>query len=76
MKTFVHLIFTFFISTMCLMSALGNRSGWILYLIALAVWAWFFWALNNRARRANEKRDREQLFEEYMRSQVRRNQDY
>ena len=76
MKTFIHLIFTFFISTMALMAALGNRYGWILYLITLAVWTWFFWALNRRLRKRDERRGREKLFENYMRSQLRRNQGY
>ena len=76
MKTILHLIFTFFISTMCLMSALGNSSGWILYLITLAVWAWFFWALNKRLRRKNEQTAKEELFQEYMRSQIRKNQGH
>jgi heme O synthase-like polyprenyltransferase len=76
MKTIIHLIFTIFISTMCLMSALGNPSGWILYLITLAVWAWFFWTLYKRFRKNDEKAAQQELFQEYMRSQIRRNQGY
>lgn len=76
MKTFIHLIFTFFISTVALMAALGNSYGWILYLITLAVWAWFFWTLNRRLRKRDEKRAQEQLFENYMRSQIRKNHQY
>ncbi|OKS89664.1 hypothetical protein [Mucilaginibacter polytrichastri] len=76
MKTIIHLIFTFFISTVCLLSALGNRHGWILYLVTLVAWRWFFWALYKRLKRKDERAAQEELFQEYMRSKIRRDQNY
>jgi hypothetical protein len=76
MKMIIHLIFTFFISTMCLISALGNRYGWILYVITFAAWTRFFWTVYKRLKRKNERAAQEELFQEYMRSKIRRDQQY
>ena len=72
----IHLIFTFFISTMCLISALGNSYGWILYALTFAAWTCFFWTVYKRLKRKNERVAQEELFQEYMRSKIRRDQQY
>ncbi|WP_158829107.1 hypothetical protein [Mucilaginibacter lacusdianchii] len=69
MKNFVHLIFTFFISTIAFWGALATRKDpWPCYAIAFGVWAIFLWRYQARSKRAAMKRQFEEYqFREYMR---------
>jgi hypothetical protein len=76
MKTFVYFIITCLISTGALLGATHARNPFPAFGIAFGIWALFLWGYNRRAKKAAQKRHREQLFENYMRSKSDRNNGY
>lgn len=73
MRTFLHLIATFLISTLALWGTLGKGSPWPYYGVALVAWLLFFWRYGVRLKReANRKHFEQQLFRDYTRSKARR----
>lgn len=76
MKTVIHLLFTFFVSASCLIPGLENHHGWVLYLVTFGAWCWFFASWYKRMKKNNERAAQEELFQEYMRSKIRRDQRY
>ena len=71
MKTFLYLIITCFISTGAFMGALNMKNPFPAFAIAFGIWALFLWGYNNRSKKAAERRSRERLFEDHMRTQMR-----
>jgi hypothetical protein len=72
MKTFLHLIATFFVSTLALWGTLGKGNPWPCYGVVLAAWALFFWRYHCRLKReASRKHFEQAMFREYMRAQPR-----
>ncbi|MEO7213891.1 hypothetical protein ABIB62_004544 [Mucilaginibacter sp. UYP25] len=71
MKTFIYFIGTCFISTGALLGALNAKNPFPAFGIAFGLWALFFWGWNRRIKKAEEIRNRERLFEEYLRSMMR-----
>ena len=73
MKTFLHLIATFFISTLALWGTLGKGKPWPCYGVVLGVWLLFFWRYKIRLRReAYRKQFEQQVFRDYTRARARR----
>ena len=73
MKTFLHLIATFFVSTLALWGTLGKGNPWPCYAVVLGAWLLFLWRYNVRLRRdAMRKNFEQQLFRDYTRSKARR----
>lgn len=69
MKNFIHLIFTFLVSTLAFFGALANRNNpWPCFGIAFGVWALLFWRYQVRTKRAAlKKRFEEHQYREYLR---------
>lgn len=58
-------------STGAFIAALGAKNPLILYAVGFGAWALFLWGYNKRAKRIADRRSGEQLFQEYMRTQMR-----
>ena len=71
MKTAIYFIITCFISTGAMMGALNAKNPFLEFAIAFGMWVWFLWGYNRRSKKEAEKRNRERLFEEYLRQQLR-----
>ena len=71
MKTIVYFIFTCFISTGAFFAATNMKNPFPAFIVAFGIWALFFWGWNRRSKKQAERRSREQLFENYMRSNFR-----
>jgi hypothetical protein len=71
MKTTFYLIATCFISFFAFMGALNMKNPFPAFGIAFGIWAVFIWGYNRRSKKDSERRSREQLFEDYMRSKIR-----
>ena len=74
MKTAIYFIITCFISTGALLGATNAKNPFPLFGIAFGIWALFLWGYNRRSKKQAERRNRERLFEEYMREQLRKRQ--
>ncbi len=74
MKTVLQLILTSILSTGAFMGALTMKNPFPCFLIAFGAWAIFIWGCARRSRKATQKRYRERLFEDYMRSKTRNDQ--
>jgi hypothetical protein len=70
MKNVIYFLLTCFISTMAFMSALGSKYPFLLYAVGFGAWALFLWGYSKRSKRNGSRRSGEQLFQEYMRTQV------
>jgi hypothetical protein len=71
MKTALYFIITCFISTGALLGALNAKNPFPEFGIAFGIWAWFVWGYNRRSKKEAERLDRERMFEEYLRQQLR-----
>jgi len=71
MKTTLYFILTLLISAGALLGAMNLKDPLPLFAIAFGVWALFLWGYNRRSKKAGERRSREQLFENYMRANLR-----
>ena len=71
MKTVIYFILTLFISTGAFLAATNLKNPWPPFIVAFGIWALFFWGWNRRIKKQAERRSREQLFAEYMRSKLR-----
>ena len=74
MKTAIYFIITCFISTGALLGATNAKNPFPAFAIAFGIWALFLWGYNRRSKKEAERRNRERLFEEYMREQLRNRQ--
>jgi hypothetical protein len=74
MKTAIYFIITCFISTGALLGATNAKNPFPAFAIAFGIWALFIWGYNRRSKKEAEKRNRERLFEDYMREQMRNRQ--
>jgi len=71
MKTFLYFVFTCLVSTGALLGALNARNPFPAFAVAFGIWALFLWGCSRRSKKEAERRSREQLFEDYMRSNLR-----
>jgi len=71
MKTAIYFIITCFISTGALLGATNAKNPFPAFAIAFGIWALFLWGYNRRSKKEAERRNRERLFEEYLRQQLR-----
>ena len=76
MKTFIYFIFTIFISCGSLLAALNAKNPFPYFAVGFGIWVPFLWGWNKRMKKAEEKRRRERLFDEYLEMQVRKNRKY
>jgi hypothetical protein len=74
MKTGIYFIITCFISTGALLGATNAKNPFPLFAIAFGIWGLFLWGYNRRRKKEAERRNRERLFEDYMREQMRNRQ--
>jgi len=56
--------------------ALNAPSPFPLFVVAFGVWALFIWGCHKRSKKKAEQRNRERLFEEFMRQQMRHKKPY
>jgi hypothetical protein len=70
MKTIIYFIFTCFISTGCMFGALNAPNPFPLFVVAFGIWALFIWGCHRRSKKKAEQRNRERLFEEFIRQQM------
>lgn len=69
LRTFIYAVFTLIISIGGFISARANPNNpWPGFIIAFGIVIWFFWGLNRRWKKIDERRMRERMFEEYMRN--------
>jgi len=71
MKTAIYFIITCFISTGALLGATNAKNPFPAFAIAFGIWALFLWGYNRRSKKEVERRNRERIFEEYLRQQMR-----
>ncbi len=71
MKTAFYFIVTCLISTGALLGALHTKNPFPAFAVSFGIWALFLWGYNKRSKKEAQKRSREQLFENYMRSKYR-----
>ena len=71
MKNIIYYLFTCFISTGAMMGAMYSKHPFALYIVGFGIWALFLWGCSKRSKRVAERTNREQLFQNYMRSQYR-----
>ena len=71
MRNIIYFLFTCFISTGALMGALYSKHPLALYIVGFGIWALFLCGYSIRSKKQAERRNREQLFQDYMRAQTR-----
>lgn len=74
MKTAIYFIITCFISTGALLGATNAKNPFAAFAVAFGIWILFLWGYNRRSKKEAERRNRERLFEDYMREQMRNRQ--
>ena len=74
MKTAIYFIITCFISTGALLGATNAKNPFTAFAVAFGIWILFLWGYNRRSKKEAERRNRERLFEDYMREQMRNRQ--
>lgn len=74
MKTAIYFIITCFISTGALLGATNAKNPFPAFAIAFGIWVMFLWGYNRRSKKEAERRNRENLFEDYIREQMRNRQ--
>lgn len=74
MKTAIYFIITCFISTGALLGATNAKNPFPAFAIAFGIWVMFLWGYNRRSKKEAERRNREKLFEDYIREQMRNRQ--
>lgn len=67
LKTAVYLVFTLIISVGGFISAMNSANPWPGFIVAFGIVIWFFWNLNQRWKKADERKIKERMFEDYMR---------
>jgi len=72
MKTVIYFIITCFISTGALLGATNAKNPFPAFAIAFGIWALFLWGYNRRSKKEAERRNREKLFEQFMRDRFRK----
>jgi hypothetical protein len=76
MKTAVYFIISCLISTGALLGGLHTANPFPNFAVAFGIWALFIWRYNRRSKKEADRRSRERLFEEFMRSKIRNNHRY
>jgi hypothetical protein len=74
MKTVLYFIITCFISTGALLGATNAKNPFPAFAIAFGIWILFLWGYNRRSKKEAERRNRERMFEEHLRQQMRNRQ--
>ena len=74
MKTALYFIITCFISTGALLGATNAKNPFTAFAVAFGIWILFLWGYNRRSKKEAERRNRERLFEDYMREPMRNRQ--
>jgi hypothetical protein len=74
MKTAIYFIITCFISTGALLGATNAKNPFPAFAIAFGIWILFLWGYNRRSKKEAERRNRERMFEEHLRQQMRNRQ--
>jgi hypothetical protein len=74
MKTAIYFIITCFISTGALLGATNAKNPFPAFAIAFGIWILFLWGYNRRSKKEAERRNRERMFEEHLRQQMRNKQ--
>jgi len=72
MKTAIYFIITCFISTGALLGATNAKNPFPAFAVAFGIWALFLWGYNRRSKKEAERRNRERLFEHFMRERLRK----
>ena len=72
MKTAIYFIITCFISTGALLGETNAKNPFPAFAIAFGIWALFLWGYNRRSKKEAERRNREKLFEQFMRDRFRK----
>lgn len=68
MKTLTYLIFTSFISIGALFAAMNMEHFKVFpFGVAFGIWALFFWGLNKRWKKAEDRKLKERMFADHMR---------
>jgi hypothetical protein len=70
MKTAIYFIITCFISTGALLGATNAKNPFPAFAIAFGIWALFLWGYNRRSKKEAERRNRERMFEQYVRERL------
>jgi hypothetical protein len=70
MKTGLYFVATCFISTFAFFGALSMKNPFPAFAVAFGIWALFLWGYARRSKKEAERRSRERLFEDYMRSKI------
>lgn len=74
MRTVIYfLLLTFAVTMIALGETTSKESSYAPWLIILLLKAWFIYGFLKRQSRKRKQRDQEELFNEYMRSQIARN---
>lgn len=76
MKTFVYLCITLMFSAGALLAAMTMSSPWPVYAVVVGVWVLFVWGVGKRDREDARRKERERLFDEWLRSQARGRRHY
>ena len=76
MKTFIYLCITSIIGSGAFLAALSMSNPWPAYAVGFGVWILFFWGVANRSRNASQRKERERLFDDWLRSQQRGGRNY
>jgi len=70
MKTGLYFVATCFISTFAFWGALSMNNPFPAFAVAFGIWALFLWGYARRSKKLAERRSRERLFEDFMRSKL------
>ncbi|MEJ2901148.1 hypothetical protein [Pedobacter panaciterrae] len=68
MKTVFFLLLSLGISASALYTAANMSNPFPVYGLVLSIWVLFYWSYTRRSRRIANRRFRENMFQEYMRS--------
>ena len=71
MKTFIYFCITSIFSTGALLAATTMSKPWPLFAVGFGIWVLFFWWLTKQGRKAAQRRERERMLDEFLRSQTR-----
>lgn len=76
MKTVIRLVITSFIGTGAFLAALSMSNPYPAYAVGFGIWILFFWSVSRRSQEASRRRERERMFDEWLRSQNRDRRSY
>ncbi|MGO1723318.1 MAG: hypothetical protein ACTJFN_00795 [Sphingobacterium sp.] len=76
MKTFIYFCITSMFSAGALLATLSMSNPWPVWAVVVAAWVLFIWGVGKRDREEQRRREREDLFDEWLRSQSRGGRHY